>query len=164
MMISLRFRCYFIEQVFKYIPKSSYGPNKILYQLTRYLLSVHTFKNSSPEAESQEDKYGQLTAEKSPPAALWDILEHSAQLTFQSTRVNCTCSVCFRFNSALAEPVFLNVYRGQESIIRNRFRQPMQPGGPIRKPYSYSVPSPHRLFRNTSSVLKGTFLVIIQKH
>ncbi len=28
---------------------------------------------------------------------------------------------------------------------------PMQPGGPVRQPYSYSVPSPHRLFKNSSS-------------
>ncbi len=33
----------------------------------------------------------------------------------------------------------------------NRFRQPMQPGGPVRQPYSYSVPSPHRLFQNYST-------------
>ncbi len=35
---------------------------------------------------------------------------------------------------------------------RNEFRQPMQSGGPVRKPYSSSVPSPHRLFKNSSSV------------
>jgi hypothetical protein len=29
----------------------------------------------------------------------------------------------------------------------------MQPGGPVRKPYSYSVPSPRRLFKNSSTVL-----------
>ncbi len=32
-----------------------------------------------------------------------------------------------------SEPVFLNVYGAQESIPRNRFRQPMQPGGPVRQ-------------------------------
>jgi hypothetical protein len=32
-----------------------------------------------------------------------------------------------------SEPVFVNVYRAQESIPRNRFRQPMQPDGPVRK-------------------------------
>ncbi len=41
------------------------------------------------------------------------------------------------------EPVFLNFYGAQESILRNRFRQPMNPGGPVRQTYSYSVPSPH---------------------
>jgi hypothetical protein len=29
------------------------------------------------------------------------------------------------------EPVFLNVYGAQESIPRNEFRQPMEPGGPV---------------------------------
>jgi hypothetical protein len=56
--------------------------------------------------------------------------------------------------SHLSEPVFLNVYGAQELIPRNEFRQPMWPGGPVRfvrKPYSYSVPSPHRLFKNSSS-------------
>jgi hypothetical protein len=32
----------------------------------------------------------------------------------------------------------------QESIPRNQFRQHMYPGGPVRQPYPYSVPSPHR--------------------
>jgi hypothetical protein len=31
-----------------------------------------------------------------------------------------------------SEPVFLNVYEGQESILLNQYRQPMQPGGPVR--------------------------------
>jgi hypothetical protein len=30
------------------------------------------------------------------------------------------------------EPVFLNVYGAQDSILRNEFRQPMEPGGPVR--------------------------------
>ncbi len=50
------------------------------------------------------------------------------------------------------EPVLLNVYGAPELMPRNEFRQPMQSGGPVRKPYSSSVPSPHRLFKNTSSV------------
>jgi hypothetical protein len=29
----------------------------------------------------------------------------------------------------------------------------MQPGGPVLQPYSYSVPSLHRLFKNSSTVL-----------
>jgi hypothetical protein len=33
---------------------------------------------------------------------------------------------------SLIEPVFLNVYGAQESIPRNEFRQPMEPGGPVR--------------------------------
>ncbi len=40
---------------------------------------------------------------------------------------------------------FLNFKGAQESIPRSRFRQPMQTGGPVRQPYSYSVPKPHRL-------------------
>ncbi len=31
-------------------------------------------------------------------------------------------------------------------------RQAVWPGGPVRQPYSYSVPSPHRLFKNSSTV------------
>jgi hypothetical protein len=34
---------------------------------------------------------------------------------------------------APAEPVFVIVYGAQESIPRNRFRQPMWLGGPVRK-------------------------------
>ncbi len=45
-----------------------------------------------------------------------------------------------------AEPEFLNFYEAQKSIPRNRFRQAVWPGGPVRQPYSHSVPSPHRLF------------------
>jgi hypothetical protein len=40
------------------------------------------------------------------------------------------------------EAVFLNFNGAQKSIPRNRFRQPMYPGGPLREPYSYLVPSP----------------------
>ncbi len=32
-----------------------------------------------------------------------------------------------------SEPVFVNVYGAQESIPRNRFRQPIEPGGPVRQ-------------------------------
>jgi hypothetical protein len=35
-------------------------------------------------------------------------------------------------SAADPEPEFLNVYGAQESIPRNEFRQPMQPGGPVR--------------------------------
>jgi hypothetical protein len=41
-----------------------------------------------------------------------------------------------------SEAVFLNFKGAQESISRNKFRQAVQPGGPVRQPYSYSVPSP----------------------
>jgi hypothetical protein len=41
-----------------------------------------------------------------------------------------------------AEAVLLNFYGAQKLIPRNRFRQPMQPGGPVREPYSYLVPGP----------------------
>jgi hypothetical protein len=44
-----------------------------------------------------------------------------------------------------------NISGAQESIPRNRFRQPMQPGGPVRQHYSYSVSSPQRLFKNSST-------------
>ena len=36
-------------------------------------------------------------------------------------------------------------------IPRNQFRQAVYPGGPVRQPYSYSVPSPYRLFKNSST-------------
>ncbi len=38
----------------------------------------------------------------------------------------------------------LKLLGAQESIPRNRFRQPMQPGRPVHQPYSYSVLRPHR--------------------
>jgi hypothetical protein len=38
------------------------------------------------------------------------------------------------------EPEFFNFSGAWESVQRNRFRQPMLPGGPVRQPYSYSVP------------------------
>jgi hypothetical protein len=53
--------------------------------------------------------------------------------------------------SRYPEPILLNVYGALELIPSNEFRQPMSPGGPVRKPYSSSVPSPHRLFKNSSS-------------
>ncbi len=37
------------------------------------------------------------------------------------------------FFKSSSAPVFVNVCGVQESIPRNRFRQPMQPGGPIRQ-------------------------------
>jgi hypothetical protein len=36
-------------------------------------------------------------------------------------------------NIPLTEPVFVNVYGAQESIPRNRFRQPLYTGGPVRQ-------------------------------
>jgi hypothetical protein len=33
----------------------------------------------------------------------------------------------------------------------NQFRQAVKPGGPVRQPYSYSVPSPHRFSKNSST-------------
>ena len=63
-----------------------------------------------------------------------------------------------RFTNKCSEPVLLNVYGAPELIPRNEFRQPMQPGRPVRKPYSSSVPSPHRLFKNSSSESVRWFL------
>jgi hypothetical protein len=40
---------------------------------------------------------------------------------------------CFQAEHATSEPVFVNNYGAQESIPRDRFRQPMQPGGPVRQ-------------------------------
>jgi hypothetical protein len=51
-----------------------------------------------------------------------------------------------------SSPIFFNFQGAQESIPRNQFRQPKQPGGPVRKLYSYSVPSPHRLFKISGTV------------
>jgi hypothetical protein len=44
----------------------------------------------------------------------------------------------------------LNFYGAQESIPRNRVRQPMEPGGPVR-PYDNPIPSPHRLFKYSNT-------------
>jgi hypothetical protein len=74
-------------------------------------------------------------------------------------------------------PEFVNVLGAQESIPRNgrwpiypishqspnflTFKDPRieesiplayLPGGPVRQPYSHSVPRPHRLFKNSSTV------------
>ncbi len=49
------------------------------------------------------------------------------------------------------EPKFLIFLRAQESIPRKQFRQPLQPGGPVRQPYSYQVPSLHRMFKNSNT-------------
>jgi hypothetical protein len=56
-----------------------------------------------------------------------------------------------------AEPVLFKVYGAPELIPRNEFRQP---GGTVRKPYSSSVPSPHGLFKNFSSVLVANNFLI----
>ncbi len=42
--------------------------------------------------------------------------------------------VLLKWNKKIAkppEPIFLNVYRAQDSILRNVFRQPMKPGRPV---------------------------------
>jgi hypothetical protein len=54
------------------------------------------------------------------------------------------------------------ITEGDETRARNFIRSPridsnfqrnqFQPGGPLQKPYSYSVPSSHRLFKNSSTV------------
>jgi hypothetical protein len=51
--------------------------------------------------------------------------------------------VQFLYIVQCTEPEFLNFYGAQESIPRNQFRQSVKPGGPVRQPHSYSVPSPH---------------------
>ncbi len=35
---------------------------------------------------------------------------------------------------------------------KNQFCQPVYPGEPVQQPYSYSVPSPHTLLKNSSTV------------
>ncbi len=57
--------------------------------------------------------------------------------------------------------VFVNVYRAQESIPRNRFRQPTLPCGPVRhewgchfsSPGWESIPGLLKRFTNTDSVV-----------
>ncbi len=41
--------------------------------------------------------------------------------------------VVFKWNVHGSEPVFVNVYGAHESIPMNPFRQPMLPGGAVRK-------------------------------
>jgi hypothetical protein len=61
-------------------------------------------------------------------------------------------------------PVIVNVTRARilnflgarESIPRNKFRQSRKPGGPVRQPCSYSLPSPNRIFKNSSTATFGT--------
>ncbi len=53
---------------------------------------------------------------------------------------------------------FLKLQGAQESISSKQFRQAVQPGGPVQQPYSYSVPSPHRLFQISSKAEKADTL------
>jgi hypothetical protein len=69
-------------------------------------------------------------------------------------------AVDLQFGDLHTEPEFLNFSGTQESIPRKHFRQPMYTGGPARQPYSDSVPSPYRLFKNSST---GYILVLLQK-
>ncbi len=83
------------------------------------------------------------------------------------------CQIPVIHVNANPEPVFLNVYGAQISIPRHQFRQPMYSKNPYFKTFmkhrnrfqgmnSASVPSPHRLFKNTSSGYIGwqnSFLV-----
>jgi hypothetical protein len=50
--------------------------------------------------------------------------------------------------SSTPEPEFLNFYGGQGT---NSARLGSLHGGPVRQTYYYSVPSPHRLFKNSST-------------
>jgi hypothetical protein len=52
---------------------------------------------------------------------------HSERTVCASSRARiCKCLMS-------AEPVFVNVYGAQELIPMDRFRQPMEPGGPVRQ-------------------------------
>ncbi len=44
---------------------------------------------------------------------------------------------------------FQNNLWGLRTAWEQPARQPMQPGGPVRHPSSYSMPSPHRLLKNS---------------
>ncbi len=70
------------------------------------------------------------------------------------------------FSLVNPEPVFVNVYGAQESIPRNRFRQPMKPGGPVRKigfrtgpPGWESIPGLLKRSTNTGSEHKARILL-----
>jgi hypothetical protein len=52
--------------------------------------------------------------------------------------------------------VFLNFYGAPESTPKNRLRSSIYPGGPVRHPYSHSVPSPLRSFCNSSLIVHTT--------
>ncbi len=67
-----------------------------------------------------------------------------------------TFSCWIPFERSPAEPEFLKFQGAPESIPRNQIQQHMQPGWPVRQPYSYSAPSPHRLFKNSSPDHGGT--------
>jgi hypothetical protein len=54
-----------------------------------------------------------------------------------------------QYSVSITEMIFLNLSGAQELI-------PMYPGGQVRQPYSYSIPSP-RLFKNSSTGAKTTF-------
>ncbi len=81
------------------------------------------------------------------------------KLLFQSDAEYCSNTFYWRieFRSSHTaentEPAFSNLFGAQETIPQNRFHQPMKPGGPIRQTYSYLVPIPHTMFKNSSTVV-----------
>jgi hypothetical protein len=50
-----------------------------------------------------------------------------------------------------------NWFLGIDSWASSKFKNSGSAGGPVGTPYSSSVPSPHRMFKNSSS---GHFLVL----
>jgi hypothetical protein len=49
--------------------------------------------------------------------------------------------ICYVSGACLVDrTVVLNFSGAEESIPRNRYRQPVKPGGLARQPYSFSVP------------------------
>ncbi len=56
---------------------------------------------------------------------------------------------------------FLNFKEPKNRFQGNQFRQAMQPGGPVRQPDSYSVPSPYGMFKNSSTVISFSVLLIL---
>jgi hypothetical protein len=80
-------------------------------KFVNYLLNLSNFLIIKTAATGGSPPLNARTVERLRLALrplLWNRLQHPAP-----------------FNSQLTEPVFVNVYVAQESILRNRFRKPM---------------------------------------
>jgi hypothetical protein len=64
---------------------------------------------------------------------LKNIREETAHLAILKSRKYVNCSLPEDTAEIETEPVFVKNYEAQESIPRNRFRQLMYPGGPVRQ-------------------------------
>ncbi len=113
------------------------------------------FKNNGSYFESKQTICILLC--KNNQKALIDclkILKISARLSLSVYNFQCFSDT----DLFQTEPEFLNFQGAQESIPKKPIPSGcVLPGGPVRQSYSYSVPIPHRLFKNSSTDLRYIF-------